>query len=179
MKVLITLIIFISLAVAKDKIDNTGLAVFCGYGERFGGLGIEVEYQIKKLKGLLTLTPFIAGGRYLSPLEDYVGYSAGFNVEVGHKHRGLLGVLYGTIDEEYEKTRELFSGSSYYKGNNLIVGPAAIIGYKGMNRFGLSWTVSTGYGFHLNSRNGFIQNIFKNDKDVTSVMFSAGIGFKI
>jgi hypothetical protein len=178
MRVIIVLFLLISLTIASDKVDNSGLAVFCGYGERFGGLGLEVEYQIKKLGGLLTLTPFLSGGRYLSPLEDYIGYSVGFNVEAGHKHRGLLGILYGTIDEEYEKSRELFSGSTYYEGNNLIVGPAFIVGYKGMSSFGLSWTVSTGYGLHLNSKKGFIRNVFKND-DVTSVMFSAGIGFKI
>lgn len=151
----------------KQKASVDGFTISANAGTFSGGLGVLVQYQYR-LDLFTFLSPFAGtganfGGQDLKGL--WQGYAFGMNVEMGKYHRVLGGITYGTRGVGFEtKNNEIVN-------KHLMVGPSAIIGYKGIHASGWEWHINVGLAYIKNP-------IAINDKFYRSPTAGIGTGYK-
>jgi hypothetical protein len=139
----------------RDHVNNSGPALFVGIGNVFCGSGIKLEYQYRlfsKLK-LFTITPFASIGYWEGIYYKNYVYSLGGDLEIGYKHRLILGYHYGALAESFiEKTETTTIQGITTTGKTLeslifYTGSGIFVGYKGMLNIGFTWVAAIGAGY--------------------------------
>ena len=125
----------------SNKANQSGLGIQLGTGLLYGGVGTIIEYQIK-CKENLRLTPFLGTGVSIGGPPDqtdtvhseglWMNSAMGINLEVGKKHRLILGPQ--LISAYYHS--EMLPQSP---DQRFFLGFSMIAGYKGTSSFGLFW----------------------------------------
>lgn len=152
----------------NSKVSEDGFSILAGAGSMSGGLGIIAEYQIR-LDMFTFLIPFAGSGVELGTkdLEGvWPGYALGANIEHGKYHRVLGGIIYGTRGVGFENKRGEITNQ------HVLVGPAAIIGYKRLSKSGLVFLVNVGMAYVRNP-------VAENKKYRSDPTAGIGIGYKL
>lgn len=151
----------------NKRASNDGLLILAGAGNLSGGLGIIAEYQIR-IDLFTFITPFAGTGAEFGTMDlrgVWHGYATGIKIEHGKYHRIFGGIIYGTRGVGFEnKQAEIIN-------EHVLVGPAAILGYKGLTNSGLVWLVNVGMAYVRNP-------VADNKKYYTGPTAGIGVGYK-
>jgi hypothetical protein len=165
----------------QDHVNNSGPAAFVGLGPNYGGIGHSLEYQFRIPNTPLVFTPFVGVGFKSGTDGAVFKYALGGNAELGHRHRLLLGCLYGPLSS---RERDIVQSDTIrnngntdvtviqYRDIEVLDGFDIFIGYKGMIPAGFSWTTTLGIGYTKGESGGRYTLLL-------APVLAAGIGFKL
>ncbi len=172
----IYLIFSCSKSIAQENINykynKPGFAIQIGTGLLYGGLGTQVEYQLK-FKEKIRLTPQLGIGVSIGGPPDqtdtihsegiWINSALGANIEYGRKHRVIIGPQ--LITAYY--TSDILPQSSQQR---IFLGYSLIAGYKGTASFGLIWQAYVGMA-HM-------EDPLMSEREYLAPNIGLGLGYK-
>lgn len=154
----------------NPKYLQEGFATQLGTGVLYGGVGGLIEYQ-HVVVAHIRLTPFVGLGISLGGTDTntyhyyWFNYAMGLTVEVGNKHRLLLG-------PQIIGSRHMYHTPAYAPlCKQKLMGPSFMIGYKGTASFGLIWQLVIGLAYLQNP-------LLKSEKYTSTPHLDIGLGYK-
>lgn len=149
------------------KSQRGGWAVHVGAGYIYGGsIGLLGERQIL-ISDKFRISPSMASGVERLGTDStgtkyyYLGFTGGFNLEIGKKHRLIFGPHFTS---QSQLNNNLDTKKSWLPSGSLI------LGYRGMADFGLIWQIYIG--------DNYIQDAWIDDKKFHhTTQFGLGFGW--